>query len=51
VPRTGRRPGTGGTREKILGAARAHFSREGFEAVTIRGIAADARVDPALVLH
>ena len=52
MPRTGRRPGTtGGTREKILGAARAHFARTGFEAATVRGIAAEARVDPALVLH
>jgi AcrR family transcriptional regulator len=51
VPRTGRRPGTGGTREDILGAARAQFARLGFEATTVRAIAADARVDPALVLH
>lgn len=51
MARTGRRPGTGGTREKILGAARAHFARGGFEAATVRAIAADARVDPALVLH
>ena len=51
MPRTGRRPGTGGTREKILSAARAHFARLGFEATTVRAIAADARVDPALVLH
>src|SRR5581483_2406332 len=51
VARTGRRPGTGGTREKILGAARAHFARSGFEAATVRAIAADAQVDPALVLH
>lgn len=51
MPRTGRRPGTGGTREKILGAARSHFATAGFEAATVRAIAADARVDPALVLH
>jgi AcrR family transcriptional regulator len=51
VPRTGRRPGTGGTREKILGAARTHFARAGVEAATLRGIAADAHVDPALVMH
>ncbi len=50
MARTGRRPGTGGTREKILGAARTHFARSGFEAATVRAIAADARVDPALVL-
>jgi len=51
VARTGRRPGTGGTRERILAAARSDFSRAGYESVTIRGIAAEARVDPALVLH
>ena len=51
MARTGRRPGTGGTREKILGAARTHFARSGFDATTVRAIAADARVDPALVLH
>ena len=51
MARTGRRPGTGGTRERILAAARSDFSRAGYESVTIRGIAAEARVDPALVLH
>src|SRR5882724_8800645 len=51
LPRTGRRPGTGGTREKILGAARSHFARVGYEVGTVRGIAAEAKVDPALVLH
>ena len=51
MARTGRRPGTGGTRERILAAARSDFSRAGYEGVTIRGIAAEARVDPALVLH
>lgn len=51
MARTGRRPGSGGTRERILAAARADFSRSGYEGVTIRGIAAQAKVDPALVLH
>lgn len=51
MARTGRRPGTGGTREKILGAARTRFAKAGFETSTVRAIAADARVDPALVLH
>lgn len=49
--RTGRRPGAGGTREKIVAAARSHFSEAGYEGSTIRGIAAAAAVDPALVLH
>ena len=51
MPRTGRRPGAGGTREKILAAARSYFAGAGYEGTTIRAIAADAGVDPALVLH
>jgi AcrR family transcriptional regulator len=51
VPRTGRRPGSSGTRDKVLRAARSQFARHGFEGATIRGIAAAARVDPRLVLH
>jgi AcrR family transcriptional regulator len=51
MPRTGRRPGAGGTREKILAAARTHFAKAGYEGATIRAIAAAAAVDPALVLH
>jgi AcrR family transcriptional regulator len=51
VPRTGRRPGAGGTREKILAAARTHFGKAGYDGGTVRGIAAAAGVDPALVLH
>jgi AcrR family transcriptional regulator len=51
MARTGRRPGAGGTREHILAAARAHFAEAGYDGATIRGIAADAGVDPALVLH
>jgi AcrR family transcriptional regulator len=41
----------GGTREKILAAARSHFGKVGFDRATIRGIAAAAKVDPKLVLH
>jgi AcrR family transcriptional regulator len=51
MPRTGRRPGTGGTREKILAAARRHFAEAGYDNATIRAIAGAAGVDPALVLH
>src|SRR6266850_4806448 len=51
MPRTGRRPGAGGTREKVLAAARSHFSEAGYDGATVRGIAAAAGVDPALVLH
>ena len=49
--RTGRRPGDSGTREAIRRAAAARFAQEGFQAATVRAIAADAGVDPALVLH
>ena len=47
----GRRPGAGVTREAILEAARDEFAAHGFDRATIRGIAAVAGVDPALVLH
>jgi AcrR family transcriptional regulator len=49
--RTGRRSGESTTREAILAAARARFAEHGYEGATIRGIAADAGVDPALVHH
>ena len=49
--RSGRRPGDSGTREAILAAARAAFAEHGYDRATIRGIAADAAVDPALVIH
>jgi AcrR family transcriptional regulator len=51
VARTGRRPGHSGTREKILGAARANFARQGYDRTTVRMVARSARVDPKLVLH
>ena len=51
MARTGRRPGAGGTRDRILAAARHDFSKTGFDGTTIRAIAAEAKVDPALVLH
>src|SRR5207248_8860941 len=51
VARTGRRPGTSGTREKILAAARRQFARSGYDRASIRMIAASARVDPKLVHH
>jgi AcrR family transcriptional regulator len=51
MARTGRRPGPGGTRERILAAARSNFGKTGYERTTIRGIAAQAKVDPALVMH
>jgi AcrR family transcriptional regulator len=50
-PRSGRRAGDSGTREAILDAARRRFAEHGYDGATIRGIAADAGVDPALVHH
>ena len=49
--RTGRRAGRADTRGAVLDAARAEFGAQGFDAATIRGIAARAGVDPALVHH
>ena len=49
--RPGRRPGTADTRGQILAAARETFSEKGFDKATIRGIARQAGVDPALVHH
>jgi AcrR family transcriptional regulator len=51
VSRTGRRSGTPGTREAILTAARRRFATRGYDATSLRGIAAEAKVDPALVIH
>lgn len=49
--RSGRRGGDSGTREAILAAARTRFGNLGYGGATIRGIAADAGVDAALVHH
>ncbi|TQM26248.1 TetR family transcriptional regulator [Nocardia bhagyanarayanae] len=49
--RSGRRPGRSGAREAILAAARARFAEAGFDKTSIRAVAADAGVDPALVHH
>src|SRR5215217_2934743 len=50
-PRTGRRPGESSTRAEILDAARRMFAEHGYEGATMRGIAAEAGVDAALVVH
>lgn len=47
----GRRPGDSGTRTAIAEAARAQFAGFGYHGATIRGIAAAADVDPALIHH
>jgi AcrR family transcriptional regulator len=51
MARTGRRPGGVDTRAGILAAARFEFGAKGYHQATIRGIAAGAGVDPALVHH
>jgi AcrR family transcriptional regulator len=50
-PRTGRRTGTSTTREQIAVSARRLFAELGYERATFRAIAAEAAVDPALVVH
>jgi AcrR family transcriptional regulator len=49
--RRGRRPGVNTTRQAILDAARARFAADGFAATTIRRVAADAGVNPSLVIQ
>jgi AcrR family transcriptional regulator len=49
--RSGRRPGTSGTRDAILDAARRQFAQHGFARATLRAIAADAGVDQKLIAH
>ncbi|MGH2774027.1 MAG: TetR family transcriptional regulator [Actinomycetota bacterium] len=49
--KTGRRPGSSGAREQILSAAKSAFADNGYERTTIRGVAREAGVDPALVHH
>lgn len=49
--RRGRPKGGSGSRKAILAAAVEEFGERGYEAATIRAIAARAGVDPALVHH
>ncbi|MDT7764951.1 MAG: hypothetical protein QOC63_4371 [Mycobacterium sp.] len=49
--RPGRPPGTSDTRARILECARDLFARNGIDKTSIRAIARDAGVDPALVHH
>jgi AcrR family transcriptional regulator len=53
APEKKRGPRQGGVqaREAILDAARAQFAEQGYEGATMRGIARDAGVDPALVSY
>jgi AcrR family transcriptional regulator len=47
--RTGRRPGPSSTRAEITAAAARRFAAAGYDATSLRQVAADAGVDPALV--
>jgi AcrR family transcriptional regulator len=47
----GRRPGGPDTRSEILEAARSVFAERGFDRATVRAIAAEAGVDPAMIHH
>ena len=47
----GRRPGGPDTRAAIVDAARSSFAAKGYDRASLRGIARDAGVDPALVHH
>lgn len=49
--RSGRRPGDSGTREAIRAAAIEQFSERGYDRPSMRSIAQQAGVDPALVKH
>jgi AcrR family transcriptional regulator len=49
--RPGRRPGGPDTRGEILAAARDEFGERAYDGASMRGIAARAGVDPALIHH
>lgn len=49
--RRGRRSGGEDTRAALLDAARSVFAEQGYQGATVRGIAARAGVDPAMVNH
>jgi AcrR family transcriptional regulator len=50
MPR-GRRPGPSTTRDALLAVARRQFAAAGYAGASLRAIAAEAGVDPALVVH
>jgi AcrR family transcriptional regulator len=51
MARIGRRPGPNTTRAAILEAARRRFASAGYDATSLRTVAADAGVDVGVLLH
>lgn len=51
VKHTGRRPGPNTTRDLIADTARKQFAELGFDRTSMRQVAIEAQVDPALVPH
>lgn len=49
--RSGRRPGDSGTRTAIRAAAGRQFAERGYDRTSMRSVALEAGVDPALVAH
>jgi AcrR family transcriptional regulator len=47
----GRRPGNADTRGEIVDAAKRVFAAKGYDGTSLRGVAREAGVDPALVHH
>lgn len=47
----GRRPGNADTRGEIVEAAKRVFAAKGYDGASLRAVAREARVDPALVHH
>ncbi len=50
-PGPGRRTGTSTTRAAIAAAAQARFAEHGYDGASLRGIAREAGVDPALITY
>lgn len=51
MARAGRRPGRTNTREEILAAARTLFAQQGYDGTSVRAIATEAGVNPAMIHH
>jgi AcrR family transcriptional regulator len=51
VSAVGRRPGNADTRGEIVEAAKRVFASKGYDGASLRGVAREAGVDPALVHH